>query len=100
MRRHGGPALHVLVCANRREAESPLGTGCAERGEEVYRALKNWVAERGLYAPVWVTETRCLGICPRSGCTIAIHPDAEITSEVTVEDAVKIVEERWAKTKH
>lgn len=97
MRRHAGPELHVLVCANQREADSPLGTGCAERGEEVYAALKAWVAERGLYASIWVTKTHCLGICPKTGCTIALHPGAEIVSELTKEDAVKIIEERWKR---
>ena|SRR5438876_9918194 len=95
MREHAAPKLHVFVCANRRDANSPLGTGCAERGEEVYVALKNWVAERSLHAGVWVTETRCLGICPRTGCTIAVYPDGKIISEVTVEDAIALVEARW-----
>jgi (2Fe-2S) ferredoxin len=99
MRRHAGPALHVLVCANQRESSSPLGTGCAERGEAVYAALKEWVAQRGLYAGVWVTKTHCLGICPPDGCTIALHPEGEIVSQVTVPEAVQILEERWAKTK-
>jgi (2Fe-2S) ferredoxin len=65
----------------------------------VYAALKSWVAERGLYAAVWVTETRCLGICPPEGCTIALYPEGKIVSQLGIEDAVRIVEERWATTK-
>ncbi len=95
MRPHAAPKLHVLVCANQRDSTSPLGIGCGERGAAVYAALKDWVAERGLYAPVWVTETRCLGICPRSGCTLALYPEGKIVSEATVEDALALVEDRW-----
>jgi (2Fe-2S) ferredoxin len=94
MREHASPKLHVFVCANRREENSPLGTGCAERGDAVYAALKSWVAERGLYAQVWVTETRCLGICPKSGCTIALYPEGKIISETSVEGAIALVEAR------
>jgi predicted metal-binding protein len=88
MREHAAPKRHLLVCANRRDASSPLGTGCAERGDAVYDGLKKWVAERGLYAQVWVTKTHCLGICPKSGCTIAVYPDGKIISEVSLEDAI------------
>src|SRR5438105_4914456 len=95
MREHAAPKLHVFVCANRRDAASPLGTGCAERGEAVYAALKNWVSERGLYAGVWVTQTHCLGICPREGCTIAVYPRGKIISEVSVGEALSIVEAEW-----
>ncbi len=99
MREQTGPKLHVFVCANRREASSPLGMACGERGDAVFAALKSWVAERGVYAGVWVTETRCLGICPPTGCTIALYPEGQIVSQLTIEDAVQIVEDRWAKTK-
>ena len=88
MREHAAPKLHVFVCANRRDASSPLGTGCAERGDAVYDALKQWVADRGAYADVWVTKTHCLGICPKTGCTIALYPEGKIMSGVSAEDAI------------
>jgi predicted metal-binding protein len=75
MRPVPSPRVHLFVCANRREG-SPLGAGCAERGEAVYAALKEEVARRGRVADVWVTKTHCLGICPKSGCTIARYPAA------------------------
>ena len=42
------PQAHLFVCANRREADSPLGPGCADQGDAVYEALTAAVARRGL----------------------------------------------------
>lgn len=65
------PRHHLFVCANRREPNSPLGEGCAERGEALYDELKREVSARGLVTRVWITKTHCLGICPREGATVA-----------------------------
>lgn len=62
--------MHLFVCANRREG-SPLGPGCAERGDALYDALKNEVAARRMVTEIWVTKTHCLGICPKRGATVA-----------------------------
>ena len=68
------PQVHVFVCANRREAGSPLGAGCSEHGDALYDALKVEVGARGLVRSVWVTKTHCLGICPKEGATAAVYP--------------------------
>ena len=39
--------------------------------------MKEEIARRGRVVDVWVTKTHCLGICPKSGCTIARYPAAE-----------------------
>ncbi|CAN5894364.1 hypothetical protein BH11MYX4_BH11MYX4_13610 [soil metagenome] len=86
MRVASRPQLHLFVCANRREG-SPLGPGCAERGDSLYEALKSEVARTGRVADTWVTKTHCLGICPKVGATVARHPSAEpILSDVEVSD--------------
>lgn len=98
MRAAPTPRRHLFVCANRREG-SPLGPGCAERGEALYTALKDEVAKRGLVASVWITKTHCLGICPKHGATVARHgPDASsgagaIATEVEPSDAASLLEE-------
>ena len=57
--------MHLFVCANRREADAPLGPGCGSAGEGVYAALKEEVASRRAFQTVWVTQTQCLGVCPK-----------------------------------
>lgn len=88
MREAIAPRLHLFVCANRREG-SPLGPGCAGAGDAVYDALKSAVARMpGGVQEIWVTKTHCLGICPRSGCTVARYPNAgrPILTEATPAD--------------
>jgi predicted metal-binding protein len=83
------PLVHLFVCANRRPTDSPLGPGCGDGGEAVYSALKEAVARRGVVRDAWVTQTQCIGICPRQGCTVAIvaRGDERIVAEVTPNDA-------------
>jgi len=71
MRDAMAPRHHLFVCANRREPSSPLGEGCAARGDALYDELKREVSARGLVTRVWITKTHCLGICPREGATVA-----------------------------
>jgi hypothetical protein len=94
MRAAPRPRLHLFVCANRREG-SPLGPGCADRGEALYAALKSEVARRGNVAEVWVTKTHCLGICPKHGATVARYPATDpILSDVEVADIPALLGEQ------
>jgi predicted metal-binding protein len=81
------PRLHLFVCNNRRDVGSPLGPGCGAAGDAVFAGLKERVAERRAYAEVWVTETRCLGICPKNGAAVARYPDRHLFTDVVVADA-------------
>ncbi|MEK6822830.1 MAG: (2Fe-2S) ferredoxin domain-containing protein [Nanoarchaeota archaeon] len=66
-----GYAVHVLVCCNERAS----GSCCsAVGGIDIYRALKQWVMERGLARSVWVTRTGCLGFCNDVGVNVVIYP--------------------------
>jgi hypothetical protein len=67
------PRLHLFVCANQRAADAPLGPGCGKAGEGVYAALKDEVAGRRAFQAIWVTQTQCLGVCPKHGATVAIY---------------------------
>ncbi len=85
------PQVHVLVCTNQREADSPLGPGCGDAGEHVYDAFKLEVARRGTVTTTWVARTRCLGVCPKHGATVICHPGAEVLADVEPEDAPAIL---------
>lgn len=85
------PALHLFVCANVRSANDPLGAGCGPRGEAVYARLKDEVAARRAFASVWVTKTHCLGICPKSGCTVAEYPRGLIYRDVETGEAAGLL---------
>jgi (2Fe-2S) ferredoxin len=87
------PQLHLFVCANRREAGSPLGPGCADEGDAVYDALKAEVGRRGLVRSVWVTKTHCLGICPKEGATAAAYPRQAMWAGAFAADAVMLLDQ-------
>jgi (2Fe-2S) ferredoxin len=80
------PRLHLFVCTHMREG-SALGPGCGAAGKAVFQQLKAHVADRGEYGAVWVTETGCMGLCPKKGCTVAVMPAAQYFLNVTDEDA-------------
>ena len=85
------PEVHLFVCANRREADSPLGPGCGEEGEAVFDDLKRRTLSAGLATRVWVTRTSCLGICPKEGATVACYPAQKLIQEVRVSDGLAIL---------
>jgi hypothetical protein len=87
------PSIHLFVCANRREAGSPLGPGCAEDGDAVYDGLKREVTRRGLVRSVWVTKTQCLGICPKAGATAAAYPDQRLWAGAKVDDVPALLDQ-------
>ena len=84
------PRAHLFVCENRREG-SPLGPGCGGRGEAVFAELKREVGQRGLTYDVWVTRTRCLGVCPAVGTAVAIYPRGGHLTEVVASDAAALL---------
>ena len=87
------PRLHLLVCTNRRAPGDPLGGGCGDRGDALYAELKARVAGRGDARAVWVTRTYCLGVCPKSGATVAAHGAGELRvfSEVEPRDSTELL---------
>jgi (2Fe-2S) ferredoxin len=86
------PQVHLFVCANRRELDSPLGRGCSEFGDALYDMLKAEVGKRGLVRSVWVTKTHCLGICPKHGATTALYPHQAMWAGAEADDAVMLLD--------
>jgi (2Fe-2S) ferredoxin len=86
------PKVHLFVCANQRPPDAPLGPGCGASGRDVYEALKEEVATRRAYQAVWVTQTKCLGVCPKQGATVAVYRGGhgQILSEVVVADVPRL----------
>ena len=48
----------------------------ANGGDRVLAGLLAERARRGLYREIFITETRCLGVCPLAGATIVVYPEA------------------------
>lgn len=76
------PRVQLLVCTNQRAESDPLGGGCGVRGESVFAELK--ARTRG--SDIWVARASCLGLCPKSGCTVAIAPAMRYLIEVDDSD--------------
>ena len=87
MREVRAPRMHLFVCVNERPADDPLGPGCGARGSAVYARLKEEVAARREVDSVWVTRTHCLGVCPSTGCTVAISPGERVLRDVLPDEA-------------
>ena len=49
------------------------------------------MAARRAFNSVWVTKTHCLGICPKSGCTVAEYPRGVIYRDVETSDVVGLL---------
>ena len=93
-----GPQVHFFVCANRRDASSPLGAGCGDEGDALYDALKKEVARHGEHARVWITKTACMGVCPKHGATCARYPHSRIFTDARASDAAALYAARDEKT--
>ena len=86
------PVRHFFVCGNRRPAAAELAS-CGHNGStEVASALRRARERHGLSAAVYVTDTGCLGLCPPSGCTIVVYPEAVWYTGVTTADVDEIVD--------
>ena len=81
----------VLVCCNRRSAESGMPC-CGEGGAEVYARLRGWVTRYGLTSRIYVTQTACLGWCHGEGAVVAIQPDGVYLRGVTADDVETVIE--------
>ena len=63
----------------------------ANAGTDIAAAFRSARAEHGLGGSVFVTETLCLGVCPRDGVTVVVYPEAVWYVGVTLGDVSEIV---------
>ena len=83
---------YLFVCINRRAEDNPKGCCALKDSEEVYRALKEEVATRGLARlEARVCTSSCLDQC-ETGVTILVEPDHFFYGHVTVADVPEIVD--------
>ena len=83
---------YLFVCINRRGEDNPKGCCAAKDSEEVYKALKQEVAARGLAKlEARVCTSSCLDQCEK-GVTILVEPDHFFYGRVTVADVPQIVD--------
>lgn len=83
---------YLFVCINRRAEDNPKGCCAAKDSEEVYRALKEAVAARGLAKlEARVCTSSCLDQCA-TGVTILVEPDHFFYGHVTVANVPEIVD--------
>jgi len=82
---------YIFVCINRREDDNPKGSCAAKGSEEVYCALKEQLAARGLaQLQARACKSSCLDQCA-TGVTILVEPDHFLYGRVTVADVPEIV---------
>ena len=83
---------YLFVCINRRADDNPKGCCALKDSEEVYRALKEEVAARGLAKlEARVCTSSCLDQCA-TGVTVLVEPDHFFYGRVTVADVPEIVD--------
>jgi len=87
------PSRHVFVCTNTRDAEADMPSCGVNGGADLLASLLGERARRGLYREIFITETRCLGICPTAGATIVVYPEAVWYVGVSARDAHELFEE-------
>jgi (2Fe-2S) ferredoxin len=83
---------YLFVCINRRAEDNPKGCCSTKQSEEVYRALKEQVANRGLAkVEARVCTSSCLDQC-ETGVTVLVEPDHFFYGRVTIADVAEIVD--------
>src|SRR6266498_4872149 len=82
---------YLFVCINRRAEDNPKGCCAAKDSQEVYRALKEELAARGLAKlDARVCTSSCLDQCA-TGVTVLVEPDHFFYGHVRVADVPGIV---------
>lgn len=82
---------YLFVCTNRREEGNPKGS-CAQKGsEEIIKALKAALLERGLAKSARACSSSCLDLC-EIGATILVEPDHVAYGNVTLADVAEIAD--------
>ena len=83
---------YFFVCINRRAEDNPKGCCAAKDSEQVYKALKEEIAARGLAKlEARVCASSCLDQCD-TGVSVLVEPDHFFYGRVTAADVPEIVD--------
>lgn len=86
---------HVFVCLHDRGPGGPRGS-CAQKGsEELLKAFKAALKERGLGESIRANKAGCLDNCEQ-GCSVVVYPEGIWYGGVQVADVGEIVERHLA----
>lgn len=85
------PAHHLFVCQNERAQDNPRGSCFGRGAEEVLKAFKKTIKDRGLRNHVEFDGTTCIDSCAW-GPTMVVYPEGTWYGRVTVEDVPELVE--------
>jgi len=69
----------------------------ANESQAVLAALRAARIERGMIQEVYVTETACLGPCPKKGATVVVYPEGVWYTGVTNADVAELAERHMAR---
>ena len=84
----------IFVCTNDAKGEKP---SCGDnKGEEIFRKLREIAKARGLHPRIRVAQAKCLGKCGL-GCNIMVYPDNVWYSHVNLEDVEALADRYLAK---
>jgi (2Fe-2S) ferredoxin len=82
---------YLFVCTNRREEGNPKGSCAQKQSEEIIKALKGALLERGLGKSTRACSSSCLDLC-EIGATILVEPDHVVYGNVTLADVDAIAD--------
>jgi (2Fe-2S) ferredoxin len=83
---------YLFVCVNRRPPDNPKGSCAGSGSEEIYAALKEEIARRGMHrTDVRACTSGCLDLC-HIGPSIAVTPDGYFYGRVHKDDVPAIVD--------
>lgn len=82
---------YLFVCTNRRDEDNPKGS-CAQKGsEEVLKALKAAILQRGGQKTVRACSAGCLDLC-EEGISIVQEPDHVAYGHVALADVDELAD--------
>lgn len=82
---------YLFVCTNRRPDGDPKGSCAAEGSEELVKALKGKLKERGLAGRIRACASGCLDLC-EIGAAVVVEPDHIAYGKVHLSDVDEIVD--------